>query len=138
LDGGEVAARVVEFARLRQALWVEDAAPGLERPAADTDTDHDAAIPYASSSAKADDPVVTAISARRDRASMPFSDYWLPAFAGHDNHVRLLARLIGAIERLGKALERELVRALRAASGSSLDGHVSALAHGVEQARLLG
>ena len=42
LDRGELAAGVFEFARLRQSLRKERAAPGLEHPAADADADHGA------------------------------------------------------------------------------------------------
>src|SRR2546429_3365308 len=40
LDRGELAAGVFELARLRQSLGIERAAPRLEYPAADADTDH--------------------------------------------------------------------------------------------------
>src|SRR5262245_40509415 len=39
----------------------------------------------------------------------------------------LLALLLGALERLGQTLERELIGALRAARGHTFDGHVRAL-----------
>src|SRR5262249_62101534 len=50
----------------------------------------------------------------------------------------LLALLVGARQRLGQALERELISRLRSAAGSALDGQVGALAHGLDQARLFG
>src|SRR3546814_12067991 len=39
LDGGERAAGELQLALLRQPLGIEDAAPGLESPAADADVD---------------------------------------------------------------------------------------------------
>src|SRR5262252_1360875 len=39
LDRGQRAARVVELTRLRQALGIEDAAPGREHPTANADAD---------------------------------------------------------------------------------------------------
>src|SRR5207237_10847409 len=51
---------------------------------------------------------------------------------------RLLAFLLGAVERLRETLERVLVGRLGAAAGDALDGEVGALAHGIDHARLLG
>src|SRR5271169_375613 len=45
LDRGQPAACVFQLARLRQAARIELAAPWLEYPAADTDTDHRCVLP---------------------------------------------------------------------------------------------
>src|SRR5262249_59831246 len=47
LDAGELAAGVLELARLRQSLGIKLAAPRLEQPAADADPDHARTSPAA-------------------------------------------------------------------------------------------